>query len=440
MRPPGATLAVAFSGGRDSLALLHVTTHAAAALGLQVVALHVHHGLMAEADAWLADAQALCDRWAKRGLPLRLRWHRVAGQPAPGDSIEAWARRNRYEALERMAREAGASIVLLAHHRRDQAETVLLQALRGSGARGLSGMPSAALRHGLVWARPWLQQPREAIEAYVLRHRLRAVEDPSNEHIRLSRNRLRLQVWPALTAAFADAESTLCTVAERAQEADAALRELAALDLHGRVDAAGLDLRGLSTLSRARRANALRDWLSRELPAGAPNTLVTRLLDEAFERSSGRWHATPGTALSLYRGRLSLVAMALPPSGEAMLLDLSQPGLVPVPGWGGCFKITAAAAGTGLPQGACVLAQLRARQGGERFQRAPKALARSLKKQYQAAHIGELQRRGPLVWLAGQLAFVPGLGVDARWWSRHPDQPRLQWQWLPDSSCSDADG
>src|ERR1043165_1414776 len=99
------TVGVAFSCGRDSLALLHATTRAAAALALDVVALHVHHGLVPAADEWVRSAQRLCMRWQRRGWPVRLRWQRLDGAPAAGDSVEAWARRERYVALRRMAAE-----------------------------------------------------------------------------------------------------------------------------------------------------------------------------------------------------------------------------------------------------------------------------------------------------------------------------------------------
>jgi tRNA(Ile)-lysidine synthase len=125
VNPP--VVAVAFSGGRDSTALLHATLRAARDGGVQVVALHVHHNLQPEADTWLAHAQQVCQRWS-RGAPLRLLHRRLAGTPARGDSVEAWARRERYRALADMAHEAGAELVLLAQHRRDQAETFLLRA------------------------------------------------------------------------------------------------------------------------------------------------------------------------------------------------------------------------------------------------------------------------------------------------------------------------
>lgn len=304
-------VAVAFSGGRDSLALLHATCRSAQQLGLQVVALHVHHGLLPEADGWVARAQRLCKRWRRRGLPLQLRWARLSGQPAPGESLEAWARSGRYAALARLADEAGASLVLLAHHRRDQAETFVLQALRSGAPAGLSAMPRQITRAGLVWARPWLDQPRCAIEAYVHRHRLQPVDDPSNADMRLARNRLRLQVWPALEAAFGHAETSLAAAAARAQEARAALGELAALDLSSLVDEQGrLAVAGWRSLSPARQANALRAWWAAQTGHSAPQALITRLLAEVRLNGVARWPAGGGWGCAMAGGRLRVVGPA----------------------------------------------------------------------------------------------------------------------------------
>src|SRR5205814_322114 len=137
----------------------------------------------------------------------------------------------RYRALRQMAISHGASLVLLAHHRRDQAETFVLQALRSAGVAGLSGMPREIERDGLTWARPWLDVAREQIEAYVRRNRLTHVDDDSNEDTRFARNRLRHAVWPALQQAFAQAESALADAAGWAQQATLCLAELAAMDL-----------------------------------------------------------------------------------------------------------------------------------------------------------------------------------------------------------------
>ena len=141
MIDPRPVVAIACSGGRDSVALLHATLNAGRALGTSVVALHVHHGLMADADRWASELEALCECWN-----VGFECERLSGSPEPGESVEAWARRGRYRALARMARDAGASLVLLGHHLHDQAETVLLQALRGAGPAGLAAMPRVVER------------------------------------------------------------------------------------------------------------------------------------------------------------------------------------------------------------------------------------------------------------------------------------------------------
>jgi len=409
-------VAVAYSGGRDSTALLHcvlrTVQEAARPRDVQVLALHVHHGLQPAADAWLAHAQAQCERWRKRGLPVRFEACRLQGGPGPGDSVEAWARKERYRALARMARAAGASLVLLAHHRGDQAETFMLQALRGAGPAGLSAMPCVAQRDGLTWARPWLNEPRSAIEAYVRRHRLRYVDDGSNEDPRFARNRLRLQAWPALQAAFLDAEASLSAAAARMQQAQAALDELAALDLQEAAQGDALMLDAWRALSAARQVNAMRAWLSRH---GAV-TLLERLVHEwPRARSGARWPAPAGElrnyrgALRFHPGEFAASAASAPPAE----LSIRGAGRIELPQWGGALVARRVHSG-GIALAVLAHCELRERRGGEQFQRSPRGIARSLKKQYQAAGVPEWERGGPLLFGDGQLLFVPGLGIDAR--------------------------
>jgi tRNA(Ile)-lysidine synthase len=239
---------------------------------------------------------------------------RLDGRPAPGDSVEAWARRERYAALSHLAREHGVDLVLLAHHRRDQAETFLIQALRGGGAAGLAAMPRVALRDGIVWARPWLDQPREAIAAYARRHRLRHVEDPSNADRRFARGRLRDGLWSALHAAFPDAEVTLARAARRAAEDAALVAEVAGRDW-ARLRAAGskLAVERWLVLSEARRRAALRLWLGGVMSDPVPETLVRRLMLELPATRHARWPAGRAT-LVLRRGLLGVE-----PTGSASL-------------------------------------------------------------------------------------------------------------------------
>ena len=407
-------IAVAWSGGRDSTALLHATLAAAAPLGVEVVALHVHHGLSPHADEWAEFCAAQAGRWARR-FAIRLRVVTLEGRPARGESIEAWARRGRYRALRELALEEGAEAVLLAHHRRDQAETFLIQALRGGGVAGLAGMPREIEREGVRWVRPWLDHDARDIAAYVRRHRLRHVEDDSNADPRFARNRLRLQVWPAIEVAFPHAAATLADTAAWARQAAVCLAELAALDLQTLSDARGLAIVAWRELGEERRGNALRHWLRDRLGRPAPASLVTRLMAELPLVRQGRWEEQGGS-LRLYRGRLTWhPAAQAEASAETRMstLSVTHAGRHPLPGWGGALRVVRVREG-GVPLAWLAHLELRERSGGEQFQAGFGRPPRSLKKQFQAQAVPAWERDGPLVYSGGQLVFVPGLGLDAR--------------------------
>lgn len=425
-------IAVACSGGRDSMALLHATVHQAAQDDVQVIALHVHHGLSPNADAWLDHVESQCARWARRGLPVAFAAVRIVDRPARGDSVEAWAREARYRALREMAIAQGAAVVLLAHHRRDQAETFLLQALRGAGVAGLAGMPRQITRDDITWQRPWLERSRAEIEAYVRRHRVKFVDDDSNATQRFARNRLRHVVWPALAGAFEQAEAALADSAAWAQQACAVLDEVAALDLAQIAAEGDLVVDGWLALSPARRGNALRAWLRRALGAPAPASLIQRLSAELPVSRTARWPVTGGV-LRAYRGRLSFV-----PAAETTIdrphethLSVQRVGRFALPGWGGTLKVARVEAG-GVPLAWLGRLDLQPRRGGETFQAGIGRPPRSLKKQFQAAGIPDDERAGPLVYSGAQLVFVPGLGIDARVIGL-PGQALVSLAWLPDA-------
>jgi len=409
-------VAVAYSGGRDSSALLHAALVAAGEQGFRVVALHVNHGLSAYADAWLAHCEDQCRRWAARGRPLAFDHRRLSGRPARGDSVEAWARRGRYAALREMALAHGAPVVMLAHHRQDQAETLLLQALRGAGVAGLAAMPQAIEREGITWLRPWLQVSPGTIAVYARRHRLRHVEDDSNADRRFARNRLRLDVWPALGAAFPQAEVALSAAATWAREAQRCADELAAIDEARILDARGLDIAEWSRLSPARRSNVLRAWLKAQTGASTSAATIQRLLAELSARSPAQW-LVGGFALRRYRGHLSCRAETPPAAAsqsfKAATLSLTRAGTIPLPGWGGRLCVRRVDAG-GVPMSLLTALRLVERRGGEQFQQAPGRPARSLKKQFQSKAVPAWDRGGPLIYCGEQLLYVPGLGIDAR--------------------------
>jgi len=416
-RADSSVVAVAFSGGRDSTALLHATVRAAAARGVRVLALHVHHGLSPHADEWLAH----CQRFAQ-GLGAHFLSRRLNGLPAAGQSIEAWAREGRHAALQSMCLDAGCDLLLLAHHRRDQAETFLLQALRGAGMAGLAAMPSGQWREGVYWTRPWLDWPRETVEAYVREHELSFIEDDSNRNERFARNRLRNTVWPLLDAP----DAALAQSARWAQQALDLQREMAAVDLPRLVLGESLDLAALRKLSAARASNALRQWLFELRSSPAPASLVERLLEEA--EGHGEW-PFDGGLLCLYRGLLSWRGVSEALSGPSQIVNLSFAGVHEQPDWSGRWHVESVTE-MGVARTRLAQLMLRARSGGEQFQRAPKSTPRSLKKAWQEAGVPAWERDGPLLFQGDQIVFAPRLGIDARVLAA-PGEPQFKLRWEP---------
>lgn len=454
-----ACIAVAYSGGRDSTALLHATAMAARDWpGVSVVALHVHHGLSPHADDWLRHAQSVCEGWAAQGLPVRLRFQRVDLNLCSGESVESVARAARHAALQEMAHAERAEMLLLAHHRQDQAETLLLQALRGGGVAGLAGMPRDVLRGGVRWVRPWLDQPRAAIEAYVASHGLSYIEDDSNTDPRYARNRLRLAVWPALLEAFPDAEANLAASARRLADVlpvMAAWREQAVPALWAMEPlqsgdrclgsaaqaSPGLDVRRWADLSAALRREALQGWYRAQAGRAMSASWVERLADELPRVVAGqgvaRWTEVN---LSLYQGVLrhenivSSVASSSPGPTHDVTLTVHAPGDWPVADWGGTLAVQEVAVG-GVEWSLLTDVILRPRRGGEQFQLGPGRPPRSLKKQFQALGVSPWLRSGPLVYAGEQLLYVPGLGLDARCLAR-PGVRQFTVAWHPAPICS----
>jgi tRNA(Ile)-lysidine synthase len=246
----GTRVCVAFSGGSDSTVLLHALASARAKSGGQwtLSAHHVHHGLSANADAWAAHCAAICDT-----LDVSFSAQRVSVDRQAGIGIEAAAREARMHSLD----QVNADWILFAHHAQDQAETLLLQLLRGSGPPGMAAMPSATRR----FLRPFLSVTKAALVDYAATHGLRWIDDESNADNRFSRNRLRNTVWPRLIEAFPAAETTLSRAALHQADAALLLDDLAAIDAANCILDYAIELSAFNQLSPARRANLLRHWL-----------------------------------------------------------------------------------------------------------------------------------------------------------------------------------
>ncbi|MBT2304714.1 tRNA lysidine(34) synthetase TilS [Variovorax paradoxus] len=272
-------LGIAYSGGADSTALLHA---AAQRWPGQIQALHVHHGLQEAADDFEDHCAATC---SALGVPLHV--GRVDARHAPGESPEDAARRARYQTLAALAQAHGLQHVALAQHADDQVETMLIALSRGAGLDGLAGMPRRIERHGVDFHRPLLEVHASALREWIAASATAHVDDPSNTDLRYTRNRIRLQVLPAIAAALPQFRETFARSARNAAKASGLLAEVAAED----IAAAGSPpaLAALRALPRERLANALRHWLKREHGAVPSEAQLEQLLDQ-IEACSTRGH------------------------------------------------------------------------------------------------------------------------------------------------------
>ena len=311
---------IAYSGGLDSSVLLESLTAIRARLpGAdshdRLMAVHVDHGLQAASADWAEHCAARC---AALNIPLRI--ERLTTTPNPGESLEAWAREVRYAIFRRLL--APGDLLLTAQHRDDQAETLLLALLRGSGPHGLAAMPfSAPLGAGRL-VRPLLDFSRRSLADYAHRRGLDWIEDPSNDHTAFDRNYLRHRVLPRLRARWPSADATLARSARHCAEAAELVDQYAARTLiqaRG-VQPGALSLAALGRLDRPLRKAVVRHWLI-ERGFRPPDTRhLDRLLDEL---PAARADANPGVVwegceVRRYRGELLAFRPLPPPPASEM--------------------------------------------------------------------------------------------------------------------------
>jgi len=285
---PTLPLAVAFSGGADSTALL---VACAEKWPGQVVALHINHGLQAAAAAFESHCLILCEQ-----LKVELRVQRVDAGHASGQSPEDAARQARYRAFSVLAQTGHAQTAIksiaIAQHADDQVETLLLALSRGSGLGGLSGMVAHWTRGGVDYHRPLLQVASAEIRLWLAERSITFIEDPTNQDERFTRNRIRARMMPALKAAFPQYLDTFARSASHAAQAQLLLDEVAVQDsLQVLRDRDGLPLiKRLQALSRARQANLLRHWLKLEFQV-VPSTAQLSELQDQLAACTTRGHA-----------------------------------------------------------------------------------------------------------------------------------------------------
>ncbi|MDR5757479.1 tRNA lysidine(34) synthetase TilS [Caballeronia sp. LZ035] len=445
--PAHAVLAVALSGGLDSTVLLDAAVRCFGAA--RVVAFHVHHGLSLNADAW----DAHCERFAA-SLGVSYAVRRVEVARAGGESLEAAARDARYRALDALCDEYGAAALLIAHHADDQAETVLLQLLRGAGVAGLAAMAPQHANGAVARLRPLLRLLRAQLEQYAHERDLSWIDDESNADTRYARNALRHDVLPVLAVHFPGFRDALARTASHAASAQRLLDQLARIDLaqaahDDEPDALRLD--ALLALEPERAINLMRHWIRACGLQAASTARIADMLRQLRDTAAARdGHALrvdhAGHCLRAYRNALfwetgdsadapDLDAGASAPR-NAVEWEWQGEEVWRLPQWRGSFVFEPVAApdgdvvGEGVLRAAPLVA--RSRAGGERMRVAAEAPSRTLKNLFQERGVPAWKRDVPLLFIGEALLYVPHLGVNREAAPAAAHGPLRRISWRPD--------
>lgn len=409
---PYSQLYVAYSGGVDSHVLLHLCANINH-LKDKITAVYVNHGLQVESESWGTHCEQISEGLGVRFLPLTVDAH-----AALGESPEEAARNARYTALKPLL--ANGDLLLLAQHGEDQLETVLLQLFRGSGLKGLSGMPeSMAFGQGFL-VRPMLDFPKASIIEYAKNHALQWIEDPSNRHTHFDRNFLRNDIIPLLMQRWPSLGRTVSRSAKHCANAQGLITSLAD-DLLGAVINHGdntLCLSRLQNYSLLERQLIIRQWfqcLGLKMPS---QDFVQRILEQvvAARVDADPVLSTQDYCIRRYRNALyclkprqnRLDGNLFWPSGDSLLKIVD----------GVSYEIVESSCG--IPRGLWQNSRItvRFRSGGETINVPGRSGHHSLKKLYQEAGIPPWERAGiPLIYLDGKLAAVGEHWISAEFYS-----------------------
>lgn len=421
--PLHARLVLALSGGLDSVVLLHVLSRLCDRHPFELRVVHIHHGLSAHADDWMDFCTQLC---ATHAFDLTCHPVQIAlDDPAGIEAAARHARRRIFAGVE-------ADFVLTAHQQDDQAETLLLQLLRGAGPKGLAAMAEAHRPPGwqAVQLRPLLKVSRAEVLVYAQTQGLAWVEDESNQEPRYRRNALRHQVLPVLEGHFPRARATLARAAALQSDAAALLDDLAQHDAEQAIDGDRLDCAVLASLSLPRARNLLRHFIERQ---GQPMPSARRLNEALHQVIDARQNALVcvriGAAeIRRFRGGAYVVPTRVvrpEPVGWQGESELYQPGL-------GTLRLQAGV-GQGLSLGRLQAGRvvLGRREGGERLRLLPQGPARSLKNLLQEHAVAPWLRDSlPVLKCDGQLVWAAGFSCHADWLAS-ANEPGLEPVWCP---------
>ena len=396
---------VAYSGGLDSHVLLHALAQLRSDQPLRLRAIYVNHCLSPNASQWAQHCATVCE-----SLQIDFQEEVIDANAAIGQSPEEVARQSRYSIFSKLI--SAGDILLTAHHQNDQAETLLLQMLRGAGPKGLAAMPSLKVFAKGFHARPWLNLTREELQEYAEQHHLRWIEDESNTNTAFSRNFIRHEVLPILKKRWPTVTETLTRVAHHCAESQQLLDQFMQQDLE-RVKGLlprSLSIKKLVALDDARQRQVLRGWLQ-EL--GFPIPQTTKILqiqrDMLYAREDKMPHfCWSGVELRRFRDHLcAMPALQEFDAAQVFKWDFSQPLVLPQVG---CLHATPVL-GQGL-RADSEHVTVRFRQGGESCRLPGREQHHDLKKLFQEWGVPTWEReRLPLIYVGKKLAAVVGFFV-----------------------------
>ncbi len=399
---------VAFSGGLDSTVLLHAMAANRAIREVPLLAAHVDHGLHPGSGTWDSHCRAVAETLGVDYISRKVQVSRSAeGGP------EAAAREARYAVLGSLMQQN--DWLISAHHEHDQAETLLLNLLRGSGLTGIAGIPPLREFATGYLVRPMLGVPAAKIRAYADTHHLDWIDDPSNADTAFDRNYLRREILPALAARWPAVVTRLGHSADLAAEASELLAELADLDIAVSPAPDRLDIRVLAPLSRARQRNTIRRAVQRVGLPAAPATCLYQAVHELIPARTDAQPlvAWPGGEFRRYRDHLYILAPMpdLEPCPQALL----QPDHAVDLGAGQGYLVLEAGQAGGMDRSVAARGlEVRYRHGGEEIALAGQAHRHKLKKLLQDEGVVPWMReRVPLLHVGGRLAAVADLWVAA---------------------------
>lgn len=402
--PAAKRLGLALSGGLDSVVLLDTVCKAVKANSndpTEIWVFHIHHGLQKPADQWLE----FCEQLAKK-YQVHFDFRLLHFADLSQGNIEARARAERYDALTDLCIEHGVEDLLLAHHQNDQAETVLLQLLRGSGVAGLSAMPlqRAKVNQGspiTLW-RPLLNQSRAELEAYAKEHKLKWVEDPSNQNTRYRRNAIRKDIIPKLEKIQPGAIANLARSAAVLAQSQVLLDRLAKQDGKDILQGNKAKLAPLLALAKADQAaasNVMRYWLKlNDLAMPSQERLDSWWKDlNAVKPDSNLEWQHDEASIYLWRNVLQINQYK---TGRWVFQN--------VPTRSKLLGLPADWVHAAQEQG---LIEERLRQGAEKLQIKPNTPRKTLKNLFQESDTPPWERMAPLLYINDQLVGVAGVGA-----------------------------